>query len=91
MLDEINPDSLMLRQSDGMWQRYCALLLWKLRGEKAVNINEADIREMTDTFTERGGVTVKVHGHINSITFQLIDAMQAHRLAIDEARKGGHA
>ena len=88
---EVNPDSLMLRQVDGEWQKLCALLLWKLVGrDKVVTLTAADIEAMHKAF-EPGQATILTHGHYDSIDFKLIGEADAHRLAIDEARKGGRA
>lgn len=91
MNHEITPDSLMLRQVDGQWQKLCGLLLWKLAGrDKAVTVAAADIKAMHEAF-EPGQATILVHGHTDSIEFKLISEADAHRLAIDEARKAGRA
>jgi hypothetical protein len=88
---EITPDSLMLRQADGQWQKFCGLLLWKLVGrDKAVTITAADIEACHKAF-EPGAMTVLIHGHYDSIDFKLISERDAHRAAIEDARKGGHA
>ena len=91
MNHEIAPDSLMLRQVDGYWQRLAALILWKTSGHKRVTITADDIKAMTAAFEAEGGATVLTHGHADSIEFGLISAREAHRLAIEEAKKAGNA
>ena len=88
---EVNPDSMMLRQVDGQWQKFCGLLLWKLMGrDKAAVITMADIEAMQAAFgTDQA--TVLIHGHYDSFELKLISESEAHRLAIAEARQGGHA
>ena len=84
----INPDSTMVQQSEGHWQKYLSLVLWKLLGRNAVVITLADIQALNRAFGEEGPV-VKTHGHVDSIEFQLIDHATAQRLAEwDATRKG---
>lgn len=88
---EINPDSLMLRQADGQWQKFCGLLLWKLVGrDKAVNVTAADIEAMGKAFGH-DQATVLIHGHYDSFDLKLIAESEAHRLAVAEAKQTGHA
>lgn len=88
---EINPDSLMLRQADGQWQKFCGLLLWKLVGrDKAVNISVADMQACGEAFAP-GVATVLVHGHYDSFDLKLISELDAHHLAIYEAKRTGSA
>ena len=55
-----------------------------------MNISVADIQAMNKAF-EPGMPTVMIHGHFDSFDFKLIDEAEAHRIAIDDARKAGHA
>lgn len=88
---EVNPDSLMLRQADGQWQKFCGLLLWKLVGrDRAVNITAADIDAMTKAF-DGELPTVLIHGHYDSFDLKLIAESEGHRLAVAEAKQTGHA
>lgn len=83
---ELNPDSIMLRQSDGMWQRYLALVLHKLAPEGII-IVESDILALMET--ERN--VVLVHGHCDSFTFKMVTAEEANRLAAHDQSMGGSA
>lgn len=88
---EVNPDSLMLRQVDGQWQKFCGLLLWKLLGrDKAAVITMADIQAMQEAFGA-DQATVLIHGHYDSFELKLISETEAHRLAIAEAKTARRA
>lgn len=87
---ELNPESLMLRQSDGMWQKYMALVLWKLQKRQAVNITEQDLRDF-EWASRQHGIVVMTHGHSDSITFQLLTNEEAEKKAKEERLKDEQA
>lgn len=75
----INPDSAILQQSEGMWQKYCALLVWKL-ARQGVTISVADI----DKCNSEGELILLAHGHYDSIEFKLVTPQQAAVIAAFE-------
>lgn len=83
---ELNPDSMMLRQSDGMWQRYLCLVMWKLKKRERVVITEQDIIEFHNE-AERNGIVILTQGHLTSLTFQLVTNKEGIQIANDEAAK----
>jgi hypothetical protein len=87
----INPDSTILQQVDGHWQKLAALILWKTVGrDKIVLITHADIEEFHRAFAPGTGV-ILTHGHAESIGFSLIDEAAAQRLAEHDSTIKGTA
>lgn len=86
----LNPDSTILGQLDGHWQRVASLILWKTSGRKKITITAADIQELQHAFGDAGPV-VFTHGHVDSLDFQLIDALAAKRLAEHDKTMRGTA
>lgn len=87
---KINPDSTMLQQADGQWQKFAMLILFKLAGREKVTVTAADIAQLSERFAP-GIPVVMIHGHSDSIDFQVIDEAAAHRLAVHEATMKGSA
>lgn len=80
---ELNPDSIMLRQSDGMWQKYCALVLSKVAPEGAM-ITAEDIVKF-----QNSGRMLLIHGHRDRFELKLVTPEEAEMLAQwDSERKG---
>lgn len=79
-MSAINPDSEMLQQVDGQWQKLAALILWKLAGTQKVEITAADIEAMHQNFAP-GMVCVFTHGKADSVAFSLVSEAEAMRLA----------
>ena len=79
----LNPDSTILQQSDGHWQKYLMLVLAKLAPE-GVTITAQDIEKLAQQ--ERILLT---HGHYDSIEFKLVTRAEADRvIAYDKTQKG---
>lgn len=90
MNTEINPDSIMVRQADGQWQKFAAFILWKLKGREVVKITAEDMKAMAAEF-EPGMAVVLVHGHSDSIDFSIVDEAAAHRIAAHSSTMRGSA
>ena len=86
----LNPDSAILQQLDGQWQKVAALLLWKLAGVEKVTITCNDMEEMARQF-HPGQPCIFTHGHQDSIDFQVLDEKAASRIAEFEATQRGSA
>jgi hypothetical protein len=75
----INPDSAILQQLDGEWQKICALLLWKL-APNGVTLTHDDIQRFPQD------LALYTHGHKDSIDFKMITLEAAKLLAEHDAR-----
>jgi len=82
----INPDSTILQQSEGHWQRYLTLVVWKL-AKNGVTITNNDI----ERFIAEGEQILLTHGHVDSIEFKLITADEARRIAEYDRQQRGKA
>lgn len=81
----MTPDSVILQQLEGHWQKMAMLILWKLHGEKKLTITGDDIKQFREEFEKRGGAVVYTHGHAESIDFQIVDHEAALKLQQYEA------
>ncbi len=86
----INPDSTVLQQVDGQWQKLAALILWKLKGREVVRITGADIEKMRAEFAP-GVAVVFTHGLSDAIEFSIVDEAAAARLAEHDKTLRGQA
>ncbi len=86
----INPDSVVLNQLDGPWQELAMMILWKLNGDKPVNITAKDMESLLNHFNP-GIPVLMVMGTADSLTFQVIDENKAQVLAEHEANQRGRA
>lgn len=84
----LTPDSTVLAQVDGYWQKLFAMLLWKLKGTERVRVTAADIEAMATAFAPEGPV-VFTHGHFDSFDFQLVTREAAERIAAHDATQRG--
>jgi hypothetical protein len=87
---KINPDSAVLAQVEGHWQKLFAMLLWKLKGTEQVRVALTDIEAMAAAFAPEGPV-VYTHGHFDSLDFQLVTREAADRLAAHDKTQRGTA
>lgn len=87
MTHEINPDSMILRQLDGQWQKIAALLLWKFlkRGE-AVTFTAAEMEQAFADYAPAGPV-VMMNGSGDSISLSLITYDRAKEIAAYERER----
>ena len=86
----INPDSTVLQQVDGQWQKLAAMILWKLKGREQIKITADDIAAMNAEFAP-GIAVIFTHGHADSIDFQIVDEAAARRIAKHDAAMRGTA
>lgn len=77
---KINPDSLVLQQVDGQWQKIAAFILWKCAGTGKVVITAEDMAAMTENFAP-GMPCIFTHGKAESFEFSLVTEAEATRLA----------
>lgn len=84
--ETLNPDSTMLRQSEGHWQKYLCLVLWKLARE-GVTITLDDMVG----FANQDKNVLLTYGHIDSIEFKLVTRAEAERVAAYDKQQKGSA
>ncbi len=84
----INPDSVVLQQVDGHWQKLTAIILWKLLPPGGVvKITADDIAAMHKHFAPEGPA-VFTHGMVDGMEFSLVTAARARALAeFDEQQR----
>lgn len=79
----LNPESTILQQVDGQWQKLLTLVVWKLAKE-GVTITHADMVQFAES--KRYLLT---HGHHDSIEFKLVTQAEAKQLvALDRCKEG---
>lgn len=86
----MNPDSAMMQQAEGQWQKFAALMVAKYladTGKKSLHVMAADIEQ----FHERDDNVLCTHGHVDSIEFKLVTPSQAATLVAYEAGMRGNA
>jgi hypothetical protein len=81
-----NPDNAMMQQSEGMWQRYLALVLQKLAPE-GVAITKQDV----EYFAETDKHVVLIMGGVDSFILKMVTPAEAKRLAAYDAGMCGSA
>lgn len=87
---EINPDSTVLRQLDGYWQRVALLILWKCKGRVRITITEKEIAQFAKEF-EPGNAVLLTQGQKDCLEFQVITEERARALAEYDRTQRGHA
>lgn len=88
--NNLTPDSTILQQLDGHWQKMALFLLWKLAGDKKVVLHHHDIEACAAQFAP-GSPVLFTHGRVDAIEFQVIDEAAAARLAAHDATMRGKA
>lgn len=86
----MNPDSVMMQQAEGQWQKFALLMVAKYMadtGKKSLVI-EADFIAETN---ERSDNVLCTHGHHDSIEFKLVTMAEAQRLVAYDAGMRGSA
>lgn len=86
----INPESVMLQQAEGQWQKLLLLVLFKLKGRQPLVLTHAEIAACMAEFAP-AAPTLLTHGLGDRIVFQVITQEQAQELAAHEARRFGTA
>jgi hypothetical protein len=89
-LNVLNPDSVILGQLEGQWQKLFVMLVWKLAREKGVTLTHKDMAAYQRDF-EAGRAHFLTHGHFDSIEFKIVTAAEAQRLAAYDATQRGNA
>lgn len=86
----MTPDSAVLQQLDGQWQKIATMLIWKLAGKEKVRLTHQEMANFANEFLP-GIPVLFTHGHSDSIEFQVIDEVAARRIAAHEATLRGSA
>lgn len=90
MTNKLN-DAPILDQLDGQWQKFAAVILWKLHGNQQVRITAEDIDAFGKQFGAGGFPVIFTHGHKDSIEFQIVSEEAAKRIAAHDAERRGTA
>jgi hypothetical protein len=78
--NKLNPDSVILQQVDGQWQKLAMLILWKCVGAgKVVRVTADDIERLNKTFAP-GIPVIFTHGHSDSIDFSIVTEQRAQQI-----------
>lgn len=80
----LNPDSPMLQQLDGHWQRLAAVLVWKL-AKDGVTLTLDDLAQFPQD------MVLLTHGHKDSIEYKLVTREAAERIAAHDRAQRGRA
>lgn len=86
----LNPDSVVLGQLDGQWQKLAMMILWKFNKGEPVTITAHDMESMINAHAP-GLPVLMTMGAIDGITFQVIDEKRASVLAKHDAQQRGTA
>lgn len=78
----MNPESTIMRQTEGYWQNLAAILLFKLSKTEEVKVTSDDIIGL-----KQSGLALLTHGHHDSIGFKLVTHEEAARLAQYDAER----
>lgn len=90
MKNVINPDSTILQQVDGHWQKLAALIVWKCVRRGTVTITLEDMQRLEAEFAP-GKSNLLLHGHADYLEFRLVDDESAKRLAEHDRNLKGTA
>ena len=80
MIENLTPDSKVLEQLDGSWQKMFLFLLYKVSKREPVSITGQDIESCLADFAPNAPVLF-THGAGDSVSFQIIDVDTAKKLA----------
>jgi hypothetical protein len=86
----LNPDSTILQQVDGEWQKLAMLILWKLTEGKPVRITADDMAACRKKF-EPGIPVILTHGMHDAIEFSIVTLEDAERIGRHDATLRGKA
>jgi hypothetical protein len=86
----INPDSAVLQQTDGHWQKLAAIILWKLNGGAEVSITSADIERFNAQYAP-GIPVLFTHGTYDGLRFSIVTEDAAERIAQHDKKLRGVA
>ena len=85
----INPESMLLQQMEGQWQKLLLLVVWKLAPE-GVKISGKDIENMINQFAPDGPALASM-GSQDGISFKVVSLKEGKRLAEYDATQKGKA
>ncbi len=86
----VNPDSAVLDQLEGHWQKLATLILWKTCGRKVLRITDADMDAFIAEF-KPGEPVLFTHGRFDALEFSIVDQAAAERIAAHNATQRGNA
>lgn len=86
----LNPDSAVLGQLEGYWQRIATLIIWKAAKKRRVTLSAADMEQFQREF-EAGGAVLLTHGHTDSIDFKIVTKAEADRIIAHDRTQRGNA
>lgn len=90
-MNKINPDSEVLGQVDGYWQKIAMMILWKTVGKGVVvKITAEDMQALAKEFAP-GTPVIFTHGKSDALEFSLVTEEAAHRLAAHDKKMRGTA
>lgn len=90
MENALNPESTVLQQVDGHWQKLFAILLWKFAKRDVVVVKDTDIEAMAKEFAPCGPI-VFTHGQVDGFRFSLVTEEKAKEIAAFDAMQRGTA
>ena len=85
----VNPDSVVLAQVAGYWEKLFAMLVFKL-APTGVTLTLKDMEHFRIA-SESGNAVLLTHGHYDSIEFKIVTQADAERLAAHDAAQKGSA
>jgi hypothetical protein len=83
---KINPDSVILNQLEGQWEKVCMVLLHKLSAGKPVRVTVQDFIDVRKLY-EPDGPVLFTHGMHDSFELSVITHERAKELAAYGASK----
>jgi len=86
----VNPDSTILQQVDGQWQKLAAMIVWKLAGTSTVRLTAGDMDRFNAEFSP-GIPVLLTQGHADAIELQIVDEAAALRIADHDSKMRGSA
>lgn len=86
----VNPDSTILLQLAGQWERIVLAIIHKHYKHTGVTITFKDLLALAADI-EAGNAVLLTHGHFDSIEFKLVTAERARELAAYDAKQRGRA
>lgn len=79
-VNNLTPDSTVLKQVQEHWQKLFMFMLWKLAGTQKITLTAAEISSCMNQFAP-GVPTLYTHGHAESIDFQVVTPEIAETIA----------
>jgi hypothetical protein len=86
-MQKINPDSTVLSQIDGQWQKLAMFIIWKTVKRGHVKITAKDMEECQRAFNNNP--ILFTHGMIDGFEFSIVDEEAAKRIAEHDRNMSG--